>query len=286
MEKDMTTAQGNEQFGKMHLQKIMSDSNEFHNQKLARILLVEDHRIASKVAKNILEGLNCQVDIAMDAKTAIGCIEKNYYDLVFMDIGLPDMNGYEATRRVRIYELKKGNHIPIVALSANSDRENQQLCLDAGMNGVLSKPLSKKSAEEMLDAFIPNRKYWHEDQNDTENQFFEEEIVDFDYAKTLLGDNAHLLTDILSTLVDSLPSEVSKLEAAYQQEDWQSISAIAHKLKGGASYCGTRRLKSACTKIENYIKSGAKSLSDELYQKLLAEIEALQKFLRQQSISA
>jgi FOG: HPt domain len=87
---------------------------------------------------------------------------------------------------------------------------------------------------------------------------------------------------MLTMLVDSLPEEIAALQAAYQLKDWEQLKAIAHKLKGGASYCGTLRLKSACTELETYVKSGLTDRITELYQQLLAEIDAVKTEIHHQ----
>ncbi len=251
-------------------------------EKSSTILLVEDHHLAAKVAKNILSSLNCQVDIAMDGKSSLEMFQSKHYDLIFMDIGLPDMNGYEVTRRIRSQELTK-EHVPIIALTAHADNQNQQQCLDVAMNAVISKPLTRERAQGILDTFILTRQQHeeyaghHEDLGETETHG--EKIVDFEYAKKLFGNNEGAVREMLNMLVDSLPHEMKKLEAAYQHENWEAIRAIAHKLKGGASYCGTHALKLACNDLENYIRSGATVQLTELYQRLLSEMLTLQKFM-------
>ena len=261
-------------------QEIPQDSTP----KPSIILLVEDHRIAAKVAKAILSDLNCQVDIAMDGKMALEAVEKHHYDLIFMDIGLPGMNGYEITRRIRSQELSKGTHIPIIALTAHADSQNQQLCLDSAMNAIVTKPLRREKARDVLDEFIPSRKKWseHNQEKTSNDDLFNlgEKIIDFEYATAFLGGNKNIMNETLTTFIESLPWEAKKLQEAYAEGDWKAIDAIVHKLKGGASYCGTLRLESACTKLDDYIKSGGSALTPQLYQQLLSEIEALRKFMQ------
>jgi two-component system, OmpR family, aerobic respiration control sensor histidine kinase ArcB len=199
--------------------------------------------------------------------------------LIFMDIGLPDMDGYEVTRRIRSHEISKNTPIPIIALTAHADSENQQHCLDATMNAIITKPLRKKEAADILNTFIPRRQKCSQ-QRQPDSNTSEEKIIDFEHAKMLLGggDEA-IMNEMLSTLIDSLPWEVKKLQEAYQQENWEAISAIIHKLKGGTSYCGTMRLNSACIKLDSCIKFDLSQLRHDLYQQLLSEIEVLQKFM-------
>jgi PAS domain S-box-containing protein len=125
---------------------------------LSRILLIEDNDIAALVAQNILEKLDCQIDIASDGKTALQMIGAYAYDLVFMDIGLPGANGYEVTRQIRLQEADKEYCLPIIALTAHADVESRQQCIEAGMNATLTKPLAANVAQDVLNNFIPARK--------------------------------------------------------------------------------------------------------------------------------
>lgn len=105
-----------------------------------------------------------------------------------------------------------------------------------------------------------------------------EKIVDFEYAKEMIGGNEAVMLEILTMLLESLPDELEQLQRAYQEEDWKKIREVAHRLRGAASYCGTLRLRSVCAALEEYIESGLTARLVELYQCMLSEIDALQKF--------
>jgi FOG: HPt domain len=85
--------------------------------------------------------------------------------------------------------------------------------------------------------------------------------------------------EMLVMLAESFPEEIAALQNTYQGKNWEALRAIAHKLKGGASYCGTLRLKSACAELENYIESGLTARIAELYDRLLAEISAVKNLI-------
>ena len=118
---------------------------------------MEDSDIAASVVINMLSAMNCKVDLADKGKLAVQLAGKNLYDLIFMDIGLPDIDGYEVTKRIRLNEFNK-EHVPIIALTAHVDEENKKHCISIGMNAVLSKPLKKENAEDILNSFIPYRR--------------------------------------------------------------------------------------------------------------------------------
>jgi len=267
------------------------DKNLLHSSNLStplsKILVVEDYPIGAKIAKSILLALDCEVDTAETGKAALDLIEKNYYDLIFLDIGLPDMDGYTIAKRIRSHRIASTACTPIIGLTAHADSDNKQHCLDVAINAVVTKPLIKEQAETILDTFIPRRKKFlksSEQVNHTKTNLEQaEKVVDFEYTNKLLGGNEAVVREMLIMLMNSLPYEIEALEQVYQQKDWEGLRAVVHKLKGGSSYCGTLRLKSVCIELDNYLKSGLTARIPELYQKLLAEIAALQKFMETQS---
>jgi len=120
------------------------------------ILVVEDHVPTSIVIKNMLNSFGFSVDVAPDGQTAIDFFKNNHYVLILMDIGLPDINGYEVTKKIRLYETPSKNAVPIVALTAHVSIEEKQQCLEASMNAVFTKPLFKDKIIDIVDTFVPD----------------------------------------------------------------------------------------------------------------------------------
>jgi two-component system aerobic respiration control sensor histidine kinase ArcB len=114
------------------------------------ILLVEDNAIAAKVATLLLTRLGASVKVAYTGKAAIEEATQKNYDLILLDIGLPDMSGIEVAQEIRTFEAGKNRSTPIVALTAHVGKEEEQACLDAGINEVLSKPLTEAVARQLM----------------------------------------------------------------------------------------------------------------------------------------
>ncbi len=122
---------------------------------MSNILIVEDVALAQKLAKLILEELGHTVHIAETGEKGVDFFKDNHYDFVFMDIGLPGIDGLEATRRIRQTENQADSgRVPIVALTANYDESKKSVCLDAGMDDFMTKPLTKEKAQEVITRFI------------------------------------------------------------------------------------------------------------------------------------
>lgn len=117
-----------------------------------KVLVVEDLEIAQKMVKLILMELGCQVDIAENGRKALHLFKEKHYDIVFMDLGLPDMSGFDVSFKIR--EIEENRHrVPIIALTANLDESHKPRCLDSGMDGFMLKPLTKDSAKSILTKF-------------------------------------------------------------------------------------------------------------------------------------
>lgn len=248
-----------------------------------RVLIVEDNQIAQTVAKSILAQLHCDSDIAPTGKKAVELWKNGQYHLILMDIGLPDIDGYEVTHQIRLQELLKKAHCPIIALTAHAGDENKKRCIDAGMNAVLMKPLTVKSCTDILEAFIPG---YHQrkpvkvtsgqiEASTTESLFdlSNYPLLDIEEGIKTMG-TPEILAQMLQFMIDdSLPADMQLIKQTHDISDWDRTQQLAHKIKGGAIYVGTTRIKMACQHLERYWKSGQYELLEPLYQQIITVID-------------
>ena len=247
--------------------------------------MVEDNIIAQAVVKAILSALDCQVDIANNCDEAIDKWTQRGYDLIFMDIGLPITDGYEVTRKIRLLEKsQEGANIPIIALTAHVGEESKELCIAAGMNAVLSKPLSQECAKDILTSFIPKR---HSALNKNIPEHSENAIAlqphplfDID-AGIYASSTEELLAQIIQILInEDLQSDLTAIHNAHAAKDWELVQKIAHRMQSSALYAGATRLKFAC---QNLAQSPRTEVVEGLYQQLLQVLDettpVLQKWL-------
>jgi CheY-like chemotaxis protein len=122
----------------------------------ARVLVVEDNSVNQRLAKALLEKMGCIVDIAENGQHAVEIIKdaKEDYRVIFMDCQMPILNGFEATQIIRDREKSIQKHVPIVAMTANAMSGDRELCLDAGMDDYVSKPLDKQILNSVLNKYI------------------------------------------------------------------------------------------------------------------------------------
>lgn len=255
-----------------------------------RILLVEDDVLTVQVTHELLKNSVSVVDTVQDGLMAVEHSKKNAYDLIFMDIELPKIDGKEAVRRIREWEkLAGGRHMPIIALTVHADVENKQACIEAGVDAVLSKPISMKIAREVLQAFIPRlektpikspekiRSAAEVVEKELESS---QHVIDMEVGINI-AENLQTAKELLKILVTSaIPKVLESLQTAYAQKDWPAIAEIVHRFYGGVCYCGVPRLKLAVFNLKNYLASGQTALRENLYQQLLAEITALREEYR------
>lgn len=130
---------------------------EENNNHLSQALLVEDNPIAAKIIMTHLNNLECVIKHAHDGKTAVLMALNKRFDIILMDIGLPDISGIEVTQQIRQNESSREVPVPIVALTAHVDSKENLQCMQAGMNAVLPKPIEENTMRDILNAFIPHR---------------------------------------------------------------------------------------------------------------------------------
>jgi CheY-like chemotaxis protein len=133
--------------------------SDFENIDLSgkRVLLVEDNELNMEIATEILKMTKITVEVAMDGDVAVDMVkanEKGYYDLIFMDVQMPRMDGYEATKIIRKLDGGIGEEVPIIAMTANAFSEDVQKALNAGMNEHVSKPLDLKSLATVIKKWV------------------------------------------------------------------------------------------------------------------------------------
>lgn len=117
------------------------------------VLVVEDHFINQELMKEMLQRLNCSVHTVENGKQALNTLDDHSYDVIFMDLQMPEMDGFDATREIRKREKEK--KIPIIALTANAMQGEKAKCIEAGMNDYLSKPFEIQDIEKLINKYFP-----------------------------------------------------------------------------------------------------------------------------------
>jgi PAS domain S-box-containing protein len=245
-----------------------------------RILLAEDNIVNQRVAQSMLQKLGYHTDTVGNGTEAIKALEMMPYDLVLMDVQMPEVDGFEATRRIRDPRSSVLNHeIPVIAMTAYAMKGDKERCMEAGMNDYISKPVSVKALTETL-------KKWHSvTQNESKGSGPPGKVhepVDspvFD-IQTLYerGMDKDLARSLIQIFLEDMPKQIEALRASIEKGELDRISWYAHNIKGTSANIGGMSLSTIAAEIE---KAGNKSQIDEISADM-AELEKQYELLAEE----
>jgi CheY-like chemotaxis protein len=176
------------------------------------------------------------------------------YDLVLMDIQMPEMDGLEATRHIRNMQDTKKSSIPIVALTANLLNGNGDQYLAAGMNGFLSKPFDDQKLFNMITLNLENCSMPVEASNVAPtapvSSVSSEKLYDLSMVQAIAGGDAGFIKKMVQIFLDTMPPSVVQLQNELQGQNWDSLSKLAHKMKSTIDSMGINSLKDVIRTIE------------------------------------
>ena len=244
----------------------------------ARLLLAEDNIINQQVALGILQKLGLRADAVANGVEALRALETLPYDLVLMDVQMPEMDGFEATRIIRDRTSHVRNHnIPVIAMTANAMQGDRQACIDAGMNDYISKPIAPRALADILNLWLPADSAALPAAPDEKNanQPAANPVFDKEGLLSRLMGDGQMARAVAGSFLEEGPRRVAALEAAVAASDFGAAARHAHSLKGAAANVGGERLRASATLVEQSIKAGdPEEVLDQL-PALMAEVEAL-----------
>jgi signal transduction histidine kinase/CheY-like chemotaxis protein/HPt (histidine-containing phosphotransfer) domain-containing protein len=253
-----------------------------------RILLVEDNKVNQKAASAILKIIGFKdIAIAENGQEAFALIRKTPYDLVFMDVQMPVMNGYKATEKIRQWERERSAKIrmPIIAMTANAIAGDREKCLAAGMDDYISKPIRKITLINILKRWTARikKKAGHRQRDQqADNKIKDSRSMIFNYKGALSryeGDK-EVLKMIVEEFIGQTPGILDEIESFIKVEDVSSAGSKAHALKGGASYIGAEHLMEAALGMEKAGKSENMIKAKSLFAKLQFEFETFDETIK------
>jgi PAS domain S-box-containing protein len=244
-----------------------------------RVLLAEDNPVNQEVALRLLERRGHSVIVAENGRQALTAIERHKFDLVLMDVQMPEMGGLEATQLIREKEKSTGEHLPILAMTAHAMQGDRERCIAAGMDGYLAKPIDPKSFLQTVEGI----KQRAEQTSDTtpKEAVAREEAADGRRAldaKALLewfSGNRKLLRNIVKTFRDDCPGMMARIRSALAANDANLLAEAAHALKGSVGNFGPTAALDSIREMEKIARQGKLDGAWELYATLEDEIALL-----------
>jgi CheY-like chemotaxis protein len=245
-------------------------------------LVAEDHEVNQHLFKTILENIGFRVDIAANGRFAVEATEKNAYDIIFMDVQMPEMNGYEATERIRA----NGIDVPIVAVTASAIKGELDRCIAVGMSDVLTKPFKKRDLLPVLDKWLTHRTSVPSAADSPEPAkrsgglpvapiVDERTIFDYDEAVETFMGNRPVVEKVFNAYIDRVAAQIKELADASTANDMEAVRQIGHSIKGGGWNLEIKRLGDLGAEIESAGREGESDRVPVLITRLEAGLEEL-----------
>ncbi len=216
----------------------------------AKILLVEDNDINRLYATSILKTWGCHVESAENGFVAVEKVKNLSFDIVLMDIQMPVMDGFEATKQIRLLEKVK-SQVPIIALTANASQKDIENCLAGGMDDCIAKPFTPEDLYRKLNQYHSSVKKPAAEVATVKPKA--EEIVDLTYLRTMSNNNQVFITEMISTFIESMPMSIAEINTSLATRDWENLKRCIHKIKPSITLMGLHIAKTKAVELEEIL---------------------------------
>ena len=222
-----------------------------------RVLLVEDNEVNIKFARGILEKAKCEVQVERNGELAVQAVAAGTFDLIFMDLRMPVVDGLEATRRIRALEKETEQHTTIIGLTANALKRDRERCFEAGMDGYLAKPVRLREVREILMRWSSDMAHEVGGSGDTKaSEVGAAQVFDMDLALSRMEGDRELLDIALQAFRETAPGLLDGLCDACSSRDASRLHHAAHSLKGAAGAVCAIKVETAAARLEAAAHTG------------------------------
>ena len=253
------------------------DEDERRSERGLRILLAEDNAINRAVATGILQNHGHILVHAANGREAVEALTTETFDLILMDVQMPELDGFEATRRIRELEKPTGRHTYIVAMTAHAMTGDRELCLAAGMDDYISKPLRKEDVLRVVatilessSLFSPDLRMRTRDEDDVAGPIFTREEM----LEQLDGDE-QLLEELVEVFQENTPQVLDSVRRAVSQRNATELEAASHKLLSSLGAFGAHYARDLALHLETQARVADFEKADERFANLEREINKI-----------
>jgi len=236
-----------------------------------RVLLAEDNAVNQKLVVRLLEKRGQRVTVANNGMEVLDALARERFDLVLMDVQMPEIGGFEATAAIRLREQTTGGHLPIVAMTAHAMKGDRERCLEAGMDAYVAKPIQAEQLFEVIERTVPASR--------APNNHALEGLIDWERALKAAGGDREILSDLVTVYLEASPDWMKKLQEAVNQQDAAGVRRLGHTIKGAVGLFGARAALAASERLETMGRGGTLSGADEAYALLEKELSDVEQAL-------
>jgi len=232
---------------------------EFDGMKL---LLVEDNDINRLYAANVLKKWNCELDTAENGFIALEKLRKKDYDVILMDVQMPVMDGYEATKTIRGEFPKPKSKTPIIALTANAIKGDNEKCIALGMNDYIPKPFVPEDLFRILLKFSKNIK--RPKPTTIEESPGPKKLVDLSYLRNVSNNDENFIKEMIDTFLKNTPIALSEAQKFSNEKNWHELGRTIHRIKPSITFMGITHMKDRVIALEALC--GKEPINEKLIQ--------------------
>jgi PAS domain S-box-containing protein len=261
--------------------KDKDTEKKVYNYKGSKILIAEDNKINQKLIKALLDNYQVSYSIANDGQEAIELYKENSeYDLIFMDIHMPNLDGLGATKEILAYEFQDDvEHTPITALTANAVAGDKERFLEGGMDDYLSKPINKDALEEILAKYLEpccQEKEEAIEQSNQNSESIPNENIEIEYSfedvADTLGVPVELVSELIEDFFNSSLEEIDKISDAIASDNLSDIEHYAHSIKGAAANLRLNPIADIAKQMEHSARNKEEASYMDMLKSLLQEM--------------
>jgi PAS domain S-box-containing protein len=244
-----------------------------------RILVAEDNVVNQKVALRILGKLGYHADAVANGREVVKALETVPYDLVLMDVQMPEMDGFEACRMIRDPESRVGDHkIPIIAMTAHAMKGDRERCLQEGMDDYISKPVTPIALNEILNKHLKRTTPSGERAQDSEAA--QQGAVQIQRIQEISEGDMEFEQELIKSFLLDTQERLLAIESAIRENDDEAVRREAHGMKGASANAGAKRLQEIASRLEQTGTRGKLDGVSELMGSLKVEFEQVRDYLQ------
>jgi CheY-like chemotaxis protein len=252
-----------------HVRLVTRHTLQEKQQRL-RILLAEDNAVNRELTTRLLSKRGHSVAVAVNGRLALEALETQAFDLILMDVQMPEMDGFEATAAIRRQEASTGTHMPIIAMTAHAMKGDRERCLQAGMDAYISKPVQADELVKLIESLASGATALP--QADTKES---RSVFDRNLALARVDGDEALLADLARLFLDESPNMLAALQTALAENDAARLERAAHSLKGAVSTFAARDAVDAALKLERLGRAGDLEEAPQACDALESQLERL-----------